>query len=720
MNRIHLVLGAHNHQPVGNFDYIFEEAYQKAYLPFVNVLLKYPRIKMNFHYTGPLFSFIKEKHPDFLQTLQGLVEKKQIEILTGGFYEPICAVLPDQDKQAQIEKLTGFIKENTSCHPRGMWLAERIWEPHLTKTLHESRVEYVVIDDYHFKSAGLGENDLVGYFVTEEQGRKVSLFPISQTLRYVIPFAQPEKTIEYCAKMASPEGDRVLVIMDDGEKFGVWPETYHSVYEEKWLERFFSLLEENASWITTNTFSEYLDAYPPKGRVYIPCASYSEMMAWSLPEHTQEMYDDIVEAIKHNPESTKYMQFLKGGFWRNFLVKYPEANAMHKKMLETSAKAHLALSVARNHEEHALLEAYDNVLAAQCNDGYWHGVFGGLYMCHLRREIYKNLIAAENKIDKVLGQVSKVQFEEKDYNTDGFKELIVTGKTMKLYISPSGGGKIIEFDWRPTCTNILNILTRQKEAYHRKILEFVKKKGKEQGGQLKTIHEQFKVKEDNLEKYLSYDWYTRGFLIDHFLSEWADLEAFRKCNFGEKGDFVNQPYQWNCRQNGSGLTITLFRQGHVWVENVFAEVGIEKTISVQPEGETVAILYTLKNPENYPIEVRFGTEFSYAGTAGHDDGCFYYTDDAFTIKDKYMTSIEENAGVKTIGIKDYFTKMDVLWSFNKPASLWRFPLETVSQSETGFERSYQGSVLMPVWDVKIPPKEVWTVTIEFLIKDIEG
>lgn len=721
MKRIHLILGVHNHQPVGNFDHIFEEAYQKAYLPFVTVLQRHPRIKMNFHYTGSLFSFIKENHPEFVETLCCLVEKKQIELLTGGFYEPILAVLPDEDKKAQIKKLTKFVQENTLYQPRGMWLAERVWEPHLTKILHESHVEYAVIDDYHFKSAGLEDNELVGYFLTEEQGKPLALFPISQTLRYLIPFAQPEKTIEYCAQMASPEGNRVLVIADDGEKFGVWPQTYYSVYEENWLERFFGLLEENDSWITTNTFSGYLDAYSARGRVYVPCASYSEMMAWSLPEHAQEAYDDVMEAIKRNPENQKYLQFLKGGFWRNFLVKYPEANNMHKKMLEVSTKVHMALSVSRNQGEQSLLAAYDDVLAAQCNDGYWHGVFGGLYLAHLRRAVFEHLIAAENKVDEVFSKPTKVDYEVRDYNADGFNELIVTSKTMKLYCLPANGGRITEFDWRPANTNILNVLTRHKESYHGKIIEFVKKKDQERVGELKTIHEQFNVREEHLDKYLTYDWYNRGFLIDHFVSEWADVESFKKCNFGEKGDFVNQPYQWSCQEKGTELMVTLARSGHVWVENVFAVVAIEKTLTLRLEGNSVAVHYSIRNEENIPLEVRFGVEFAYAGTAGHDDGCFYYIpDDSVVIGDKYMTSTEGNEQVRAFGIKDYFTKMNVLWQFAQPARLWRFPLETVSQSETGFERSYQGSVLMPLWTVSLSPKGSWETDILFAIERLEG
>ncbi|MBI5554746.1 MAG: 4-alpha-glucanotransferase, partial [Elusimicrobia bacterium] len=215
MKKVNLIFGVHNHQPVGNFDHIFEEAYQKAYLPFLTVLRRHPNIKMSFHYSGALFKFIQDKHPEFIAQIRQLVSRRQIEIMTGGFYEPILAILPDDDKKAQIEKLTTYIRETTGYQPRGMWLAERIWEPHLVKTLQEAKVEYVVVDDYHFKSAGLTEEDLFGYYISEEQGKSLTMFPISQKLRYLIPFAVPEKTIEYCAQVASEEGDRLLVIADD-------------------------------------------------------------------------------------------------------------------------------------------------------------------------------------------------------------------------------------------------------------------------------------------------------------------------------------------------------------------------------------------------------------------------------------------------------------------------------------------------------------------------
>ncbi len=718
MKTVNLIFGVHNHQPAGNFDHIFEEAYQKAYLPFLTVLSRHPKIKMSFHYTGALFQFIQQKHPEFIDQIRHMVAQKQIEIMTGGFYEPILAILPDEDKKAQIEKLTAFIRSATGYQARGMWLAERIWEPHLVKSLQEAKVEYVVVDDYHFKSAGLSEEDLFGYYITEEQGKSLAMFSISQKLRYLIPFAVPEKTIEYCAQVASEEGERLLVIADDGEKFGVWPQTYQSVYEEKWLERFFVKLEENASWLKTTTFTEYLDTYKPKGRAYVPCASYSEMMEWSLPAHAQETYEQVVDRIKQNQDQHAYLQFIKGGFWRNFLVKYPESNAMHKKMLEVSGRVNAALKTGI--DDPKLWQAQDELLAAQANDGYWHGVFGGLYMSHLRRSVYENLIKAENNLDEVIVPRDELTCQVLDYNNDDSAEIIATGKTLKLYVAPEVGGKILELDYRPKNFNCLNILSRHQEAYHQKIKDFVSKHSQEQdSNEAKTIHEQFRVKEKNLDQYLKYDWYERGFAIEHFLSDWGDLAAFHNCNFGEQGDFVNQAYDYQTRTDEQGLQIHLAREGHVWLDKLFAALKVEKKITLLKNQPLIEIEYTLTNLENTKLELRFGSEYCFAGTTGHDDGCYYYslgTQDK--IDNKYMDSIEENIESRGIGIKDYFTRIDACWQFSEPATIWRFPLETVSQSESGFERSYQGSVIMPFWQVVLKPKSQWQTTIKFTLLDL--
>jgi len=87
-----------------------------------------------------------------------------VELLGGGFYEPILALLPDWDKVGQIQALAHFLKSHWGVTPRGMWLAERIWEPQLPRVLREAGVEFVLLDDSHFALAGLDPETLGGYY----------------------------------------------------------------------------------------------------------------------------------------------------------------------------------------------------------------------------------------------------------------------------------------------------------------------------------------------------------------------------------------------------------------------------------------------------------------------------------------------------------------------------------------------------------------------------
>jgi alpha-amylase/alpha-mannosidase (GH57 family) len=295
----------------------------------------HPKVKWSLHCTGILWDFIKKEHPEYIEMVRVMVARGQVELLTGGYYEPILSVICDSDKRGQILKQTAFLKETFGVEAKGMWLAERVWEPGLAKQMAEAGIKYTVVDDAHFAASGMDPESLKGYYVTEDQGVSLNIFPISQQLRYHIPFKTINDTIAYFGANASENGDPVMVMADDGEKFGLWPETYKHVYHDGWLENFLTALEQNSFWLNTVTFSEYMLKFPSSGRVYLPTASYFEMSEWSLPSNTQEIFEDVV---KHQGGHTPVKRFLRGGFWRNFLTKYSESNNMHKKMLYVSAK----------------------------------------------------------------------------------------------------------------------------------------------------------------------------------------------------------------------------------------------------------------------------------------------------------------------------------------------------------------------------------------------
>jgi len=96
--RISLALAIHNHQPVGNFGWVFAEVYDRAYLPMLEALERHPGVRLSLHYTGPLLEWLGAERPEFLARLGALVARGQVELLGGGLYEPVLASLPERDR----------------------------------------------------------------------------------------------------------------------------------------------------------------------------------------------------------------------------------------------------------------------------------------------------------------------------------------------------------------------------------------------------------------------------------------------------------------------------------------------------------------------------------------------------------------------------------------------------------------------------------------------
>jgi len=702
LNKVTFVFGIHNHQPVGNFDFVFEDAYQRAYLPFLEVLEAHPKIRLAQHYSGILFEWILRHHPDYINRLRQLVERQQVEMMTGAYYEPILMTIPDRDQKGQILKLTKTIEQHTGYKAQGLWLAERVWEPHLPKPLREAGIIYTIVDDSHFKYAGLKENQLTGYYVTEEQGVPLNIFPISERLRYTIPFGEPEETLEYIQKVANLGENRIAIFADDGEKFGVWPTTYEHVFKRGWLDRFFQMLEENSDWIAMRHFSEVIAEIPPVGQVYLPTASYREMMEWALPAESNQELEDFQQKLKQLDLWEKYSIYVRGGFWRNFLVKYPESNQMHKKMLYVSNKVWKA---AKRLPPEQNQKALDHLWAGQCNCPYWHGVFGGLYLPHLRHAIYQNLIQAETIVEKLISDKNNfIRTSVFDLTGNGKNDIVIETSCFNLYFEPHHGAQLFEWDYKPRAVNLLDTMTRRQEGYHRQLHRAVNVNSQAKNEKTASIHDLVLAKEDGLERYLNYDWYQRNALIDHFLANDAQLENFARCQYEEKGDFVNQPYAFKIHKKNTQHVLEFERLGRVWDNDKCISIGLRKKIVVNANSNLIEIHYEIQNQGNVTAKLNFGIEWNFGLLGGHSPDR-YYEIPGIKLAENYLASTGEIPEVGTLWIKDHWLKLAVKLTFSPQATLWRFPIETVSLSEGGFERVYQNSTVLPHWQFILKPGE---------------
>lgn len=673
MGQVYFLLGIHNHQPVGNFESVLEEAYRKSYKPFIETIYKFPNIKFSLHCSGILWDYFTEKHSEYIEIIKEMVKNKQVEIISGGYYEPILSSIPQKDRLGQIKMMNEFIHKTFGVEPKGLWLTERVWEQSVVKDIVDAGIKYTLADDYIFYSAGINrlENpELTDYYVTDEEGRTLCVFPISQTLRYYIPFKTIDDVISLFSKFSKghPLEITALTMGDDGEKFGLWPKTYEHVYQNKWLENFLQKIIENRKWLKTATFSEYISLKPPKQRIYLPTASYFEMGEWSLPTSTQEIFEQLIKMSDNIPYKEIISQFLRGGYWKNFLTKYPEANNMHKKMLYVSERL-------QNNEDENLKKIF---YKSQCNCAYWHGVFGGLYLPHLREAVYENLIEVEKNI-------VKKGIQKFDFDKDGQEEIVVETENFGVFIKPSYGGSIFEIDLKKYKKNLLDVLTRRKEAYHNRLVEFEKNNSKLDVEKVKTIHDLVLVKEPGLSKKLYYDWYNRNSFLDHFLHPDTKFDDFYKCRFGEQGNFTIENYIIESIDK-KNFVILLSRKGSVWMDSENYNVSVEKEYKIDDKNQQIKCNYVIENLSKERINLWFLTELNLM---------------LFNIQENFFG---EKITDKIIISEDY-KGFEINIILSRKTMVWCFPIETISLSEAGFERTYQGVCIAPSFKFSFKPGE---------------
>lgn len=700
---IRLALVLHNHQPVGNFDHVFEQAYQESYRPFLEVFARYPDIRISLHISGPLMEWLDAHHPDYLEQLAELVAQARVEILGGPFYEPILTMIPTEDRIGQIRSYTHWLSHRLKATVRGMWIPERVWEQSLTRDLVDAGIEYTLLDDFHFKIAGLREKQLTGYYLTEDEARVLAVFPGSEKLRYTIPFADPEETIRYLEQIASTEPNALIVFGDDGEKFGTWPGTHRHVYTDRWLERFFDALMANQTWLQLTTLADARDQLPPVGNIYLPEASYREMTEWALPTEMQLEYEDLSHQMEKDPRWPALRRFIRGGYWRNFKVKYPEANEMYARMLGLSQRIRQAQQsgVTGTLAQQAQQELY----RAQCNCAYWHGAFGGIYLPHLRNAIYERLIAAEQFLHQAEGRPQFwVQDTHGDYNFDGRPEVCLANDKLALWLAPAHGGMLYELDVRQAKVNLLATLTRRPEAYHQKVRQGAAR----QEDQVASIHQRIVFKQPALDRYLRYDDHPRKSLLDLFFDPQVTLAQVESGEAQQRGDFLRAPYAARVRRNPGRIQVQMTREGRVG-DIAFR---LTKGVTLNAGSDRIEVAYLL---ENLPPDARllFAVEWNLAAMPANAEDRFFSTLEGERLG--HLGTRLDLAEIQGLRLADQWQGLELSLQTSRPTGIWTFPIETVSQSEGGFELVHQSVVVLPHWQVQADTQGRWSVVLEWTI-----
>ena len=189
-----------------------------------------------------------------------------------------------------------------------------------------------------------------------------------------------------------------------------------------------------------------------------------------------------------------------------------------------------------------------------------------------------------------------------------------------------------------------------------------------------------------------------GGCVEHAFSLETQVQSRARGKAKELSDFPAGRYQARVDRVRGAVRATLSRQGWIRLDGGQRRLKIHKGIALSTKERRVVLTHRLVNGSTNHLHFLFGCELP------------------LNLKDAHVNRTGEAPGVEQFAVVDPAARLQVSWSFSRPARLWFFPLET----GTGPSRSYQGVSLTGIWPVRLRPRGSWQVRWEVSVGAPDG
>src|SRR6056297_189865 len=654
MRKLKLVLGTYNSPPVGTSQEQFEKTYQYSYKPFLTILYKYAMLRGAFHFSGTLLEWLEEKHPEFNMVLNEMVKRKQIELLGGGYYSPIFPIIPSKDRLGQIELLTTYIRKKFSKRPRGCWITEGVWEPAITSTIKSSGMEYLFLDDILFLQSGVSEENIYRPFITDDQGKTAIVLPLHNNLINKMFLDEPELLVKELSALAENTDKNIIVnLLMNGDFFVVNSSHYSNFFsEDGWLERFLRALTYENKKVETILPGRYVRSLGPVERVYFPSHFIT----------SKETENSVQRNNGHSPFplATFIAKEHRPNFFRQYITMYPEIHRLYSKMMYI----HLIVGQVRG-DRSRKKTAKEESWRGQSNAPFWHGHDGGIYRNSVRKAVYAGLINAE-KTTREKG-IFSTSVNVTDIDLDGIPEYLYQGQFINAYVHRRGGA-LFELDYVVTAWNYLDTMARHREPYHN---------------------------EQDAEN--GYDDYMKNSFLDHFWDGEVTIDGLAQNGVKEKIDFVHSLYRAR-KVEKERKEVYFGIKKRVEVNGTQYNVDLFKDYDFLKNSINVGYKITTDSPD--PITGRFATEINLSfPEAGRNQLSFIVT------HTEGKTELEngkiELFNVTELTLHDRKNRTLITISVDKPATLWTFPVYTITEQYGKKVWIYQHTTCVLSWECSL-------------------
>jgi hypothetical protein len=305
--------------------------------------------------------------------------------------------------------LTTYLRRHFGRRPLGCRIPGLVWEQHLASALAASDMSYTFLSQEQFTLSGLSRDDLFYPCITEDQGKVITVFPVSIAAEAALADKNVSRVfIELNDQMEKENGG-----FPQGMVIAVFPGkpacTPQETPDAAW-NRFFEEVSLSENFIETVLPGKILKSRKPLKKTSFPNSSC----------------------------------FGKDFSPRRFLIDHSEINGIYSKMIFTN----VFISQLKG-DKFRKQNAREELMKAQ--DSCFFTIGGRRH--ELRKAAYSSLLRAE-MLSREKGKFVPSLIQH-DFDLDGVPEFIFQDAVINCYIQLKGAG-VFELDYLPKEWNYLD------------------------------------------------------------------------------------------------------------------------------------------------------------------------------------------------------------------------------------------------------------------------
>ncbi len=432
MNKINLSFGIKFTNDGSQVSSDIKELYQNKFKKIFSFLCTYTRVKLSLYIPGILLEWLRTNHPEVITILAERVSIGQVELIGGGFFEPILPLISPTDRVTQIENLTTLIRKLTGKKPRGVFLNESLWDPCLISTFNTCAMEYTFLDSRLIPQRGITPPPAFTPSIIENLGRTTTVLPLHQgCLAHT-----NQSPIEYLIFLQN-----IQKTSDNNIIAGFYSvDDFLQLISNKWFDNFLKLIESKNDIQFTLPY-DFLKTNTHRHRCYIPAGCESELAVWA-----KEPFIAHASILTESFYPTA----------QDFLNIYEQALLLYSHMTYTSTLVNQCRG-----DKVRKKAAREYVFAAQNYCAYVFNGSDGVRSSQLLHTAYNNLLEAEKLVREASGFTENTA--SFDFLHNGNREYICNFEAFNAFISQTGG-ILFELDLLCNSKNYCNASRRYQKT----------------------------------------------------------------------------------------------------------------------------------------------------------------------------------------------------------------------------------------------------------------